>query len=613
MFRTHRIVAIALCAALAVAIGCASSAWRQALREDAPAGYYRFLRDHPDSKYAEQAKARLEYHRVVRRPTLEGLEKFKEAYPDEIELLAKLRPLLEEMAFEVARAEGTPEAYEAFAEDFPDGSLTAKALGNAAYLRADGFGGDPRQLAAFAEAHPESDFAPEALRSAKSPAVRSQTSFDRVGLQVRIAPGTPDVDRLTTSFTHEALERYREAGMELVPLDGLRSAEGAALPPARLTIEHSERAVQTIVSEGEMSPPGVQATTRVTLRLGTQETPIWDREFSVRAELRDTREGESVLLGPAGRRYWSEFFVPVAGWQTNAALRSVLNLSKTPAAIDAEGDRAVVAYTDGGFQVIDLADPKNPVVLAQYIRERDLKKFDGVRILGDRVAVFGGDGLEIVRFDTSGSEVLVTHERGTIGTVVAVERLGDGLVVGSNRGLMLSEADGTAPMRVLRRDIQGVAVSGENLLFTDGSSVFVATLPLLKQNRVLAQLRLGREFDPGRVRAFGNRAVVFGAASALVLDLSNPSEPVTIAQHHTRKIGELRDAARIGEEIYLVGHRGLMVLDGSGSLVGQMVDLASRDRIDTMGRHLVTIGNDKLQVVDATPFRTDTGMAAPAR
>ncbi|MGH0034278.1 MAG: hypothetical protein ACQGVK_04540 [Myxococcota bacterium] len=612
MDRIHRIIAIALVTVLAIATGCASSAWRQALREDAPAGYYRFLRDHPDSKYTEEANARLEFHRIKRRPSLEALYAFNEAYPEQTELLSQLRPLLEEKAFDVARAQGTPEAYDRFTENFPSGALGARAAGNAAYLRANGFGGDTAQLAAFAAAHPESDFAEEARRSAESPTVRARTRFDRVGLRVRIAPGTPDADRLITSFTHEALEQYREVGVELVPLDGLRSASGAALPLARLTIVHGEQAVQTVVADGEMSPPGVVATTRVTLTLGAESAPIWDREFSVRSELRDHVEGASLLLGPAGRRYWSEFFVPVSRWQTNAALRSMLNLPKEPVAVDGQGDRAVVAYADGDFQVIDLADPTNPAVLAQHTRERDLKTFDGVRVLGDRIAVFGDDGLEIVRFGAAGSETVLFHDRGTIGTVVAVERLGDGLVIGSNRGLMLSDADAREPMRVLRRDIQGVAVSGDILLFTDGSSVFVANLPLLRQNRVLAQLRLGREFDPGRVRVFGNRAIVLGATGALLLDLSNPGKPVTLAQLHTRKIGEVSDAARIGELTYLVGDRGLMVFDDEGGVVRESVDVVSRDRIDVMGRHIVAIGGGKLQVVDGTPFRAAGATAAPA-
>ncbi len=600
MIRIHRIIALAVCAAVALATGCASRAWRTALDEDAPAAYYRFLRDHPDSEYTESAHARLTYHKIKRNPSLDALYAFQEKYPSELELLAMLRPMLEEKAFEQARIAGTAEAYDRFVGNFPDGANTARAAGNAVYVRADGFGGDPVRLAGFASEHPQSDFASEAERSAQSPAVRAQTTFDRVGLRVRVSPSTPEGNKLASTFANEAMERYRSAGVTLVSLDGIQG--GGPTPTAVLTIDHDEQAVQTVVSDGEMTRPGVVATTRVTLALGSDTQPIWDREFSIRVDDRDHVDGTSLVLGPLGRRYWSEFFVPVSSWQSNSALRSVVNLSKRVTAVDSLDDRAVVAYSDGSLQMIDLADPKQPVVLARHEHASDFKSFDGVKILGDRVAVYGPDGIEMIRFTGDGSHTELVHERGTIGTVVAVEPLGDGLVMGSNRGLMLSDADAKAPMRVLRRDIKGVAVSGELLVFTDGSSVFVATLPLLRQNRVLAQLRIGREFDPGRVRTFGDRAVVMGETGALVLDLSTPRKPTMTAQLHERKLGELRDAAKVGDRIFLVGERGMVVLDDEGKNVSDSVDVASRDRVSTMGRHVVAIGDQKLQVLDGTPF-----------
>jgi len=613
MDRTRRIAVVVLSAALALATGCASSAWRHAVREDTPAAYYRFLRDHPDSEYTEHANARLEYHKILRRPTLEGLYAFTEKYPEEMELLDKLRPLLEQKAFDVARAAGTADAYDDFEAKFPNGPLSARAAGNAEYLRANGFDGDPVQLADFAQRHPESDFAQEAQRSADSPAIRSQTAFQSVGLQIQIAPGTPEADKLVSAFTHEAMEQYREAGIELVPLDGIQTGPASSLPAARLTITHGEQAVHTVVSEGEMSRPGVMATTHVVLRLGDDAAPIWDREFSIRIDNRDFVAGSSVVLGPMGRRYWDDFFVPVSTWQSSSALRSILNLSKAPASVDGQGDRVVLAYQDGDIQVIDLSNPTDPVVVGQRQRPRDLKTFSGVRSLGDRVAVFGNDGLELVRFNPGAAETLVSLDRGTIGAVVGVERLDDGsLVIAGNRGLMISDEDGKAPMRVLRRNIKGVAVSGEILLFTDDSSVFVATLPMLRQNRVLAQLRVGRDFSPGRVRVFGQTAVVMGEASVMVVDLTDPSKPTIVSQLANRKTGEVRDAARVGERLFLLGDRGLAVLDDQARNVTETVDLASRDETTLMGRHIVAIGDQKLEVLDGTPFRAASAAAQVA-
>ena len=39
--------------------GCAGQAWKQASSQDTPSAYYRFMRDHGDSKYADAARERL--------------------------------------------------------------------------------------------------------------------------------------------------------------------------------------------------------------------------------------------------------------------------------------------------------------------------------------------------------------------------------------------------------------------------------------------------------------------------------------------------------------------------------------------------------------------------
>jgi len=605
MRRHYRLLlGVALGAALA-ATACAGSAWKGAVSEDSPAAYYRFLRDHPDSKHAESARARLEFHKLKRNPSLEGLERFRERFPQETELLGRVRPLLEEEAFRAARSEGTAEAYEAFAERFPGGDLAERARGNAVFLREGGFAGRPDSLAGFADSHPESDFAAEARRSAESLSVRERTDFDRVGLEVRIAPGTPGASRLISEYRERAAETYRRAGVELV----VSPETDAAAPAARLVIEHRESAVETSVSGDRLSRPGVQVATDVTLRIGDEGPPIWRRTFSVHAGPQESLGEGSVVYGAAGPRYWRDFFVPVARWQSNAAVRAVVDLAKTASAVDASDDRAVVLFEDGDFQVLALEDPTRPTVLAEHERERDLKSWSGVRILGDRVALFG-DGLELVAFTAEGTETVAALERGVVGSPVAVERLGEGLVIAGNRGLLVTGPDGSEPRQALRRAVRGLGVVGDTLLFSDGEAVFVSTLPLLRETRVLAQLRLGRSFGPGRLRVFGDRAVVVGETGALVLDVARPAAPRVLAQLHTRQLGPVHDAVRSGDRLFLLGERGLMVLDPEGRRVHESVDVQARSRADAMGRHVVTVGEDRLQVVDATPFRAEAAEAA---
>jgi len=78
----------------------------------------------------------------------------------------------------------------------------------------------------------------------------------------------------------------------------------------------------------------------------------------------------------------------------------------------------------------------------------------------------------------------------------------------------------------------------------------------------------------------------------------------------------VHDAVRSGDRLFLLGERGLMVLDPEGRRVHESVDVQARSRADAMGRHVVTVGEDRLQVVDATPFRAEgagdaAGAAAP--
>jgi hypothetical protein len=354
----------------------------------------------------------------------------------------------------------------------------------------------------------------------------------------------------------------------------------------------------------------VSALTRVTLSLGSEGVPVWQRDFQIHVDSRDHLDQTSILFAPSGRRYWDSFFVPVATWQSKAAVRSRLTLAKKVGAVDAVGDRAVVLFQDGDFQLIELADPSAPVVLAEHHRPRDFKQWSGVRALGDRIAIFGDDGLEVIRFTKQGSETLTALQRGDIGSVVAIEPFGEGILMAGNRGLMSAQADGSNPMRLLRRSLRGFAVAGDTLIFSDAKSVFLSSIPLLRENRVLAQLRVGPEFGPGRIRVFGNTVVVLGETGVLVLDTTDPRKPRVVSQLRSQHIGKIEDASQVKGRIFLLGDRGLQLLDEQHRRVVDSIDVETRNRIATMGRHMVAIGTQDLQVVDATPF---TARSLPAK
>ena len=151
---------------------------------------------------------------------------------------------------------------------------------------------------------------------------------------------------------------------------------------------------------------------------------------------------------------------------------------------------------------------------------------------------------------------------------------------------------------------------GDTLVFADGESIYVSTLDLLAENRVVAQLKLGRTFGPENVRVLDRAAIVTGPGGALVIDLANPQKPKALAKLAAREIGEVHDAARLRGRIFLVGDRGLQLLSRGLDRVEETIDVGPRRRLSVMGRHLVAADERGLRVVDATPWAATSAPAA---
>ena len=415
------------------------------------------------------------------------------------------------------------------------------------------------------------------------------------------------------AFIDRAKELYEDSGVELVVLpEVLAPGAEAKLPPARLSIVHREESVQASISSGSVSRPGLLATTVVTLSAGEGSAPIFRREFSLHVDPLARLSDTSALFTSVAPRYWQSFFVPVATWPTNQALRPPVDLSAQGVDLDARGERSVVLHDDGSFELIELADPSAPAVLAKYTRPKDFKHWSRVRILGERVAIFGEEGIEVVEFGEKGPHPGASWGRDQIGTVFSIAEIDDEIVIAGARGLLLSSLEGGATKRVMRRVIRGMARVGEHLIFTDGDSVFVSNLALLARKRVQARLRAGSVFAPGRIEAFGTRAVVLGAAGVLILDLKQPTKPVVVSRLRVGEVGHVVDAAQMRGRIFLLGERGLQMLDARAQRVEQFFDVAARTSLAAMGRHLVVVGDENLQVLDGTPLFAAQSTAAPA-
>jgi hypothetical protein len=589
--------------------GCISSAWNRALEEDTPAAYHRFMRDHGETKYSDAARERLDFHKLQRNPSVAGFETFRTTYPGST-LIVELHPAIEKPAFEAARAQGTAEAYRTFAAGFAGTELARRAEGNAVYVEADGFGGDAKRLASFAEDHPDSDFAAEAVRTAEAVGARRSGRFDRVALVIDIAPGTPEAARIREALTDRIEELTERVGIGLVEVSRSVLASSAASMP-RLEVKHSEKEVDRQVRSGELARPAMLGETEIVLREKGGGAVIGARSFSIRVEDKAHVPGSSVLFSAESRRYWNEFFVPIARWRNDRTIRPPIALSQTVVDVDGVGDRAAVLYEDGDFEILGLADPTAPVRLAAYRRGEDYKKWTGIRVLGDRIAIFGEEGLELVRFTASGPVAEKTWTRGEIGRVLSLTPLGDKLVIVGAKGMqLLDPATGTI-RRVMRRVLMSVAAAGETLVFVDGESIYLSNLKLLAQNRVIAQMKLGKTFGPNNVRVLDRAAIVTGPGGALVIDVRNPEKPKAQARLTPHEVGQIVDATRVRGRVFLVGERGLQVLNRSLTRVEETIDVGERTRVTVMGRHLVTADSKGLQVVDATPWAEVSMPAAP--
>lgn len=600
----------ALFFALLSMLGCASRAWNQALEQDTPAAYYQFMRAHGESKYADDAQQRLDFHKLKRRPSLAGFEAFRKQYPDS-PLVAELHPALEQPAFDVARAQGTASAYREFVSDFAGGTLASRAEGNAVYVEAKGFGGNAAQLASFAKSHPDSDFAAEAERTAKAVAARRAGRVDRVGLVLDIAASTPERGRVREVLIDRIEELMERVGIQIVEIpSNAAPGKASAYPVLRLEVTHVEREVGRRVRAGELARPAMLGETRVVLREGKGGDIISSRQFDIRVEDKAYVPGTSVLFSSVAPKYWDDFFVPIARWRNDRTIRPPIVLNRPIVDLDGVGDRTVVLYEDGDFEMLGLEDPTKPIRLAEYHRGEDYKKWTGIRVLGDRVAIYGEEGLELVRFTDSGPIAEKTWPRGEIGRVLSITPLGKYLVIVGAKGMQLLDPATGATRQVMRRVLLSVATAGDTLVFVDGESIYLSNLELLAQNRVIAQMKLGKTFGPNNVRVIDQAAIVTGPGGALVIDLRNPKQPKAMTKLSTREIGEVVDATRVRGRIFLVGKRGLQVLNRSLDRIEETIDVGERNRVTVMGRHLVTADRTGLQIVDATPWADASTPAA---
>lgn len=594
-----RLRGLALGFALVLAIsGCGARAWKQALNLDEPAAYHRFLREHGQSRYAADARRRLEVARLRDDPSYENFLAFQQRYPGDA-LVAEVQTLVEAAGFEAARAIGSGAAYRAFLANFPDSDQARRAEGNAAYLEASGFIAASLALAGFAEEYPESDYAAEARRSLEL-AESARRSVAPVGMVIDLGSSLPDRDQLRRDFGERARLAWQRVGVEVVEVRSDADLAHRGLP-ARLRISHREDAVPASTRAGVMSPSGVLAQTQVVLEHEDTVEPVWERSFEVRARASRRRLDSSVLYSPGARAYWEDFFVPVASWHTRRAIRAPLQLGALPVSVDLEGSRAAVLFGDGSFEIHDIGDPASPSRIGQYRRPRDLASFHGIQLRGQRVVVYGADGIEVLMLGPDGATRELQIGREVLGAVRGVEFLEDSAVAATTRGLLEISREGG--LRVwMEGPMRGVVRRGDYLIFGDETRLLSARPEKLAEGRVEGSLELPRGLEVEEFRAEGARLVLLGRRGVLWVDVEDPARPRLAARIDARESGRVSDAADFGNRLLLLGDRGLQVADAADERLAESLDVRARRRFSIWGRHAALVGDGLLQVVDLTPF-----------
>lgn len=593
--------AFCLVTAISALVACAGPSWEQVRTEDTLAAYRRYLADHPSSKHAPEARERIAVMQVEREPSIEALERFQREHGGSA-AMPELTQRVEERAFDAARVAATPHAYARFLASFPNGALTARATGNKVYLEASGFAANPQAIRAFLVEHPESDYAAEAQRTFAARTARQSSQFGAVSLVIEIDPGVADGSRLRAVFSDRAREIYRAARIPLV-----EDASGATL-----RIRHAERSVTARESGDLVAKPGVLAETEVSLHSADGSEVFSDR-FSWRVSDADARDGRSVLFASSAAPYWDRFYVPVASWPTSSARRASWASDAALAGVGVDLGRAIALSPDGSFRELDLADPTNPRVIGRYRRAGVPARFDGTRRVAGRIVVYGEDGVEVVAAQGNGYRAVAAFDRGIVGAVAGVESHDGKLLIAGTRGLLRAPLDGGPVERLIERPLRGIARVGDTIHLLDEQWLYAGPIADLHAPAFFTIADVGRGLEARSLRASGSLAVVVGGRGVATFALAAHGPARPLARLRGTEIGAVSDAAVIGGSLFVLGERGLLVVDPSTGRVVDSVDVAGRAVLGAAGGHLLAVGDSKVDVVDATPWTVSTHPAAIAR
>ncbi len=590
---------VVLAFAALVTTGCAPSSWDGARRRDTVADYYRFLRDNPGSRFAERARERIAYLRVMSHQSVESYEAFKADFPDS-KLLEELRAALEPLYLDRARQEYSSRAYRQFLEDYPYGALYSKAEGNLIYLEIVSKDPTAATLQAFVEQYPESDYVSEAQNTLDLFRSRSQTQIKHMGIRVEVAPNVAQPNRVRRGFAALVAQHYREIGVEvslILPGGGMTESMDAWM-----RIEYEEAAAAGVFGDRTL-----RSRCRVRLYHRDDEEPVWDRTFDAPADhqIRGAYGRDKTVFGNSSYSFWNDFFVPISTWATSRSRARRVDFLDEVSAIDVKGNRAALLYLRGGIDLLDITSPMQPEVVQRYRREHDLSKWTGIKLIdATTFLAYGPDGLELIEFTPLEARRLGRWELHEVGAVRAAAVYDQTLLFASSLGVyaIRLEHRPLVPHRLLEGEYVGLELAKPFIFLVRPNRVEVSSPKHLVRHLSGSRLHLGKLFGARKARLYGSSLFVFGKEAVTEVSVANPARPTIIGKLERAKFGTLNDMGASAGNLYLLGSRGLQVAGPSGSGISDAIQVEADRSLARVGRFAFLVGERSLEVIDLGPY-----------
>ena len=291
------------------------------------------------------------------------------------------------------------------------------------------------------------------------------------------------------------------------------------------------------------------------------------------------RTRTDVDLGPKRRRASSsdrdDRNTEVLARPTRACLRSPQCRSTWP-----EREPSAV-FGDGDFEVFDLSDPSRLAMVAEYRRDRDLARFDGRedrRVERRRIRLRRH---RLVRLDGEDAHRERAWGRDRVGLVAHAESIDGEWLLATNRGLLQLDPDSDQVRTLIAgRSCErhaGRAIESSSRTGSRSSSHHCrrCSPAASSKNFIWAAGSTHSGSTPA-----ARTAVVLGARDAASGGTLRSSPPRLLSRISAKDAGRIHDASLIGDQLFLIGPRGLQVTDPSGQRVVDSVDVDARRRIE---------------------------------